>query len=93
MMLGDTSKPGDTEEAVIIDMDSNTYTKKLKEGDGIYLRKKLEKGKGFQVLLNTANAMVYMATNKKCPVPSKTCYDRIGTYYRHFVFVPKEDDK
>ena len=41
-MLGDTTTPGENQETVVIDLGStNNYTKKLREGDGVYLMKKL----------------------------------------------------
>lgn len=80
------------EQPIILEMGTeNSYTKKMREGEKVYLKKGIEKGKGFQVLINTINAIVYMATNKKCELPSHDCHNEIGTLQRHFVFFPKNE--
>lgn len=54
--------------------DSDTFTRKLKDGEQIYVRKIVKIKQTYQVLINSGNVMLYMASTKKCPVPSRTCY-------------------
>lgn len=54
----------------------------------IYIKKKFQVKKAIQVTVNSPNVIIYMATTKKCKVPSESCYDRIANINRHFVYYP-----
>ena len=59
---------------MILDFGSNNkLTKKIREGQQIYIRKNLTE-KAEQVVVNTGNVLVYASSTAKCRIPSKECY-------------------
>lgn len=65
---------------------SNKLTKKIREGEEIYIKKKLKEKQAIQATINTVNVMVYAASKSKCQVPSPSCYEKVGNYHSPFFF-------
>ena len=47
----------------------NSFTKKIHEGQKIFIRKKLT-DKAIEVVVNTENVVIYSANVKRCKFPS-----------------------
>ena len=67
--------------------------RKIRTGDSIFLRKTVQKGKSYQVHINSPNTIIYAAAKSKCTVPNAQCRERTGNYHHPFVFEAKQDDE
>ena len=68
------------------------FTKKVREQEDVYIKKKLDKKRALQVAINNGNIIVYMAAkDKDCGMPSPSCYDAVGNSHKNFWFEPKND--
>lgn len=69
----------------------NKFTKKIREGQNIYIKKKFNK-KAYQVLINTPNVMVYASKTEKCSMVSEECYEKFGNVHNPFFYEPEKED-
>lgn len=59
---------------------------KIRLGDNIFLKKKIEKGKSYEINVNSPNLIIYAAAKSKCQVPSSHCRERTSNYHHPFVY-------
>lgn len=63
-------KEKDTEEIVYLDF-KDTITKKMREGEKLYLKTTLQAKKAVQAVVNSPNVIIYAARKDKCDVVSE----------------------
>ena len=76
----------DQPEIVILDFkDSNKLTRKIRDGEKIYIKKKLTE-KAEQVVVNTGNVLVYASSLEKCKITNERCYEKVGNIHNPFFY-------
>ena len=65
LYVGENMEEKQTTEINYLSFDSS-ITQKIYEGDTIYLTKKAQSNKAFQVVVNTPNVIVYAASKEEC---------------------------
>ena len=70
--IGDNDE-GVSEAEILLFDSSNKFTKKVREGQQVYIKKTFTE-KTQQVIVNTGNVLVYAASTAKCTLPSESCH-------------------
>ena len=81
-------------ELIVLDFGkANKFTKKIRKGEEIYIKKLLKQKQTVQVTINTINVMVYAASKSKCKVPSQDCYEKVGNYHSPFFLETQQEEE
>lgn len=85
---------GNSEEDLTLEFgEEDTFTHKIRYSKSIYIHKRLEKDRTFQVSVNTPNVLLYLASTKVCKTPSEKCYERKGNFDHRIIYTVKEDQE
>ena len=89
--VGD-SKDEKVQEILFLDFgESHKFTKKIKEGQNLYIKRKFKEKCIFKSAINTGNVLVYVASDEECVFPSEMCYEKFGNIHNPFVYEAKKD--
>ena len=78
-------------EVVTIDF-AKSITKKMREGEVIYLKTALKAKKATQAVVNSPNVIIYAARKEKCAVVSEDCHEKVLNMHNPFIYEPTADE-
>lgn len=70
---------------------SDTITKKMREGEKLYLKTTLKAKKAVQAVVNSPNVIIYAARIDKCDVVSSECHEKVFNFHNPGIYELKSD--
>lgn len=89
LYFGGDSQKNQT-EVIFIDFDK-TITKKMREGEIVFLKTALKGKKAVQAVVNSPNVIIYAATKEKCEVVTSECHEKVINFHNPIVYETKSD--
>lgn len=89
LYFGESTSKNET-EVIMVDFDRN-ITKKLREGEVLYLKTTLKAKKAVQAVVNSPNVIIYAARKEKCELVSDSCHEKVLNFHNPIIYEPTAD--